>query len=177
MQGAHEERERVWSDVGTVRDTGSLSVADAECQRSLSSAQPGIHREQEGARARDVDAERHGGAFEWVTGADGKARRVKPGIRLLAHGVSGRVGKLRGLGNAIDPRPAAAFIQAADEAMISLRPVTYGGRYVQCHRFDGLLQNSKYGRQNFDLGEITPPKAREYIQFILELSSQRTPSN
>jgi hypothetical protein len=35
----------------------------------------------------------------------------------LAHGVSGRVGKLRGFGNAIDPRPAAQFILAADEAI------------------------------------------------------------
>jgi hypothetical protein len=49
--------------------------------------------------------------------APGEARRVKPGIRLLAHGVSGRVGKLRGFGNAIDPRPAAQFILAADEAI------------------------------------------------------------
>lgn len=49
---------------------------------------------------------------EWVIGADGKARRVKPGVRLLAHGIPNRVGKLRGLGNAIDPRPAAKFIGA-----------------------------------------------------------------
>lgn len=57
----------------------------------------------------------HGGAgdhLEWVIGADGKARRVKSGIRLLAHGVPARVGKLRAFGNAIDPRPAAAFITA-----------------------------------------------------------------
>lgn len=53
--------------------------------------------------------------FDWVIGADGKSRRVKSGIRLLAHGVPARVGKLRAFGNAIDPRPAAAFIQAASE--------------------------------------------------------------
>jgi DNA (cytosine-5)-methyltransferase 1 len=47
-----------------------------------------------------------------VVGADGKARRVKSGIRLLAHGIPNRVGLLRGFGNAIDPRPAAAFIGA-----------------------------------------------------------------
>jgi DNA (cytosine-5)-methyltransferase 1 len=51
--------------------------------------------------------------FSWVIGADGKARRVKSGIRLLAHGIPGRVAKLRGFGNAIDPRPAAAFIRAS----------------------------------------------------------------
>jgi site-specific DNA-cytosine methylase len=73
--------------------------------------------------------------YEWVLGADGKARRVKPGVRLLVDGISGRVavrrtdkqgttlneeahwysrvGALKGFGNAIDPRPAAAFIKAA----------------------------------------------------------------
>lgn len=61
-----------------------------------------------------------GEEFDWVVGADGKARRVKSGIRLLAHGVPNRVGILRGFGNAIDPRPAAAFIAAAAEAIAGL---------------------------------------------------------
>lgn len=52
------------------------------------------------------------GDGNWITGADGKARRVEPGLRLLAHGVPNRVGLLRGFGNAIDPRPAQAFIEA-----------------------------------------------------------------
>lgn len=55
--------------------------------------------------------------LDWVIGADGKARRVKSGIRLLAHGVPNRVGLLRGFGNAIDPRAFAQFILAAEEAM------------------------------------------------------------
>jgi DNA (cytosine-5)-methyltransferase 1 len=49
---------------------------------------------------------------EWATGADGKARRVKSGIRLLAHGVPARVGKLRAYGNAIVPQVAAEVIGA-----------------------------------------------------------------
>jgi len=49
---------------------------------------------------------------EWINGHDGKARRVKPGIRLLAHGVSARVGKLRAYGNAIVPPLAAEIIGA-----------------------------------------------------------------
>lgn len=43
-------------------------------------------------------------------GADGKARRIEPGIRLLAHGVPARVGKLRAYGNAIVPQVAAEVI-------------------------------------------------------------------
>ena len=71
---------------------------------------------------------------EWAIGADGKARRVKSGIRLLAHGVSGRMavlrptgqggstltethwynrtGALKAFGNAIVPQVAAEVIGA-----------------------------------------------------------------
>ena len=48
----------------------------------------------------------------WLTGADGKARRAQPGIPLLAHGISNRVGKLRAYGNAIVPQVAAEVIGA-----------------------------------------------------------------
>lgn len=75
-------------------------------------------------------------ADSWIIGHDGKARRVEPGIRLLAHGVFGRmvvqrtdeqtgtetshtysrIGALRGLGNAIVPQVAAEFIGAYMDA-------------------------------------------------------------
>jgi len=47
---------------------------------------------------------------------DGKARRIKPGLMPLAHGISNRVGLIRGYGNAIVPQVAAEFIQAFFEA-------------------------------------------------------------
>jgi len=48
----------------------------------------------------------------WLIGHDGKARRVEPSLRLLAHGVPARVGKLRAGGNAIVPQVAAEVIGA-----------------------------------------------------------------
>ena len=51
---------------------------------------------------------------EWRRGADGKERRVKPGIRLLVDGFPNRVGLLRGFGNAIVPQVAAAFIKSTE---------------------------------------------------------------
>lgn len=56
-------------------------------------------------------------AFEIVHCLDGKARRIEPGTFPLAHGVSGRVGLLRGYGNAIVPQVAAEFIKAASESI------------------------------------------------------------
>lgn len=48
-------------------------------------------------------------------GADGITRPVKPGLRLLANGIPGRVAKLRGLGNAILPLVASQVIAAIKE--------------------------------------------------------------
>jgi len=49
---------------------------------------------------------------EWLNCSDGVARPVKPGLAPLAHGVAGRVGKLRGYGNAIVAPLAAQFIRS-----------------------------------------------------------------
>jgi DNA (cytosine-5)-methyltransferase 1 len=50
----------------------------------------------------------------WLQCTDGKARRVpvESGIQPLASGISNRVVKLRGSGNAIVPPLAATFIEA-----------------------------------------------------------------
>ena len=54
--------------------------------------------------------------FEWVETLDGRKFRSKPGPSLLAHGIPGRVGRLRGYGNAIVLQVAKTFIEAYVEA-------------------------------------------------------------
>lgn len=51
-------------------------------------------------------------AADWLLCRDGKWRPVEPSTFPLAHGVPGRVGRLRAYGNAIVPQQAAAFIRA-----------------------------------------------------------------
>lgn len=73
--------------------------------------------DEQGPQGRQLLRERLNERSSWadgvgVTGSDGKARRVEPGIRLLAHGVPARVGKLRAYGNAIVPQVAAEVIGA-----------------------------------------------------------------
>lgn len=50
--------------------------------------------------------------FDILPCRDGKTRRVEPGTFPLVDGLSGRVGLLRGYGNAINPWVAAEFIKA-----------------------------------------------------------------
>lgn len=86
---------------------GALPDANQSCQ--------GEGREQRSRQFSGVGGNssyRPWAGSEWAIGADGKARRVEPGIRLLAHGVSARVGKLRAYGNAIVPALAAEIIGA-----------------------------------------------------------------
>lgn len=52
------------------------------------------------------------GDCDWWYGRDEKYRPIGPGLFPLAHGVSKRVGRLRGYGNAIVPQVAAEFVRA-----------------------------------------------------------------
>lgn len=49
---------------------------------------------------------------EWLPCTDGKMRPTEPGLLPLAHGVAGRVGLIRGYGNAICEPQARAFIES-----------------------------------------------------------------
>jgi DNA (cytosine-5)-methyltransferase 1 len=51
-------------------------------------------------------------SFDVLGCSDGKTRRVESGTFPLAYGVSGRVGLLRGYGNAIVPQVASTFVKA-----------------------------------------------------------------
>lgn len=56
-------------------------------------------------------------AADWLLCRDGRWRPVEPGTQPLAHGIPGRVGRLRGYGNAINPQQAAEFIRAVMDCM------------------------------------------------------------
>lgn len=55
---------------------------------------------------------------DWLLCRDGKWRPVEPRTFPLAHGVSGRVGLLRGYGNAINPWAAKVFVEAFSGAIL-----------------------------------------------------------
>ncbi len=65
--------------------------------------------------------------FSWrqsdtIACADGNTRRIESGTFPLAHGVSGRMGLLRGYGNAIVPLLAAEFIAASQDIHTLITP-------------------------------------------------------
>jgi len=110
--GAREGRQQRGGEFGGV--SGDPEACDCELAYACGEEHQRERLSPRSHGSASPDAERRDGSSElsWVIGADGKARRVKSGIRLLAHGVPNRVGLLRGFGNAIDPRPASEFIRA-----------------------------------------------------------------
>jgi hypothetical protein len=103
-------------------DTTDSQLADANGTRSA----VGIPKPNDGGKG-DAEVAYHGGGGEssarqrsetfwsdcdWLPCRDGKARPVEPGTFPLAHGISGRVGRLRAYGNAIVPQVAQVFIEA-----------------------------------------------------------------
>jgi hypothetical protein len=102
-------RDRYWFvghriEPGLEGHAGYVDLAWPETQAPGSIAAPSPRR--------DPDPIRNGHGFDWYL-VDGKARRVKSGVLLLAPRLPARVDQLRAIGNAIHPRPAAAFIGAA----------------------------------------------------------------
>jgi DNA (cytosine-5)-methyltransferase 1 len=120
------------SDAGG-RGSGRLANTDAERYDwdlpAVGAQQAQEHRDALVGNASSSGSGRNGGAIlgaqgsDWrslwsvpdesfITGPDGKRRPIKPGLEPLVNGLPGRVGLLRGYGNAIVPQDAAAFIEA-----------------------------------------------------------------
>ena len=105
-----------------VAQRGICDVVDAvRLGRQRPGALGGPGNTAAGDNGQASDAVNAGAGFwaehRWAVGADGKARRVEPSIRLLVDGVPpGRVGRLRAYGNAIVPQVAAEVIRAFMEA-------------------------------------------------------------
>ena len=99
------------ADSTSERQRPGIARKDCSGGQFVAGAEPGRH----GRDSRST----HGpwSAFDLIPCRDGKTRRIESGTFPLAHGVSGRVGLLRGYGNAIVPQVAAEFIQAALEAL------------------------------------------------------------
>ena len=95
-------------------DVSGVAMGDADRSGlAIGRSQPG-HLGAECPPAERADG--RNGSFwadaEWIACHDGKARRTKPGLPLLANGIPGRVAKWRGMGNAIVPQVAAEIIKA-----------------------------------------------------------------
>lgn len=93
-------------------------MGDSEQPRLEGHAGYGDHRNQPGRLNPDTPrpvatAGRNSWSrFDLIPCADGKARRIEPGLAPLAHGIPARVVRLRGYGNAIVPQVAAEFVSA-----------------------------------------------------------------
>ena len=99
------------------RDGATVGVSDAGCVPARRGDGPG----ETAAGGACGESSGHGfwGSFDVLPFGDGKARRVEAGTFPLAHGVSGRVGLLRGYGNAIVPQDGAEFVQAWAEGKVN----------------------------------------------------------
>jgi DNA (cytosine-5)-methyltransferase 1 len=103
----------VASDNGTGSDTGKAGGLQGESMDARTESLRQAHGETGASGADSRSASGHWDACDIIDCLDGKSRRVESGTFPLAHGVQGRVGLLRGYGNAIVPQVAAEFIRAA----------------------------------------------------------------
>ncbi len=120
--GATGSRRLVQSD-SAGRDEGQSATEAAGHRSSTESAGRDVgvgDTMREGRQGQSLgllgaSGEGHWGNFDILPCRDGKWRRVETGTFPLAHGISQRVGLLRGYGNAIVAPCAAMFIQAVME--------------------------------------------------------------
>ncbi len=99
----HGERSALWHDTDGRSADGGLGDADDEGPQGRCNGPDQCARKRS-AWASSLD--------NWLPCADGKSRRIEPGLEPLAHGLPARVVRLRGYGNAIVPQVAAQFVSA-----------------------------------------------------------------
>lgn len=118
-EGAHEER-AAHRDHASFATGATHALADsADGQLPLAERRP-EERDGHGSDGANHRASEDHGYWrdaDWLPCRDGKWRPVEPGAFPLAHGIPGRVGRLRAYGNAIVPHVAATFIVAALDAI------------------------------------------------------------
>lgn len=97
-------------------------IADGEGRQRDRTQAGRVQGDSEPAACGEHDRPRPTDSFwrdaDWLFCRDEKWRPAQPGIQPLAHGVSGRVGLLRGAGNAIVPQAAAEAIAIARDTLI-----------------------------------------------------------
>mgnify|MGYP003635441807 CR=1 FL=1 len=91
-----------------VADAGQQGLAERE-------SEPRILRPMAGEPQGQDIADAAGAGMAWFNGPDGKRRPIEPGVLPVADGAPARVEQIRGYGNALDARQAAAFVQAVME--------------------------------------------------------------
>lgn len=113
--GKPGESERGWGLSGVGRPDGGLGHTlqpglEGHARHESDRGEPGrLHSDPAGSTGAPS---RPWSRYDLLPFRDGKTRRVEPGTFPLAHGIPGRVGLLRGYGNAIVPQVAEAFIRA-----------------------------------------------------------------
>jgi len=110
--GAPHIRQRVWF----VADADAARCGAGRAGETGDTDRHGSNLQDFAPKGQGHPVERSGVApwsgLIWLPCSDGKARPTQPGLQPLAHGISGRVGRLRAYGNAIVPQVAAEFIAA-----------------------------------------------------------------
>lgn len=100
-------------------DGGAIALADADLQRRREAGQ--LRQDSLAQSGGRLGAGRNGSFWsdhEWFVCHDGKARRTKPGLRLLVNGVAGRVHQWRIAGNGINIPLAVEVLAALKETLI-----------------------------------------------------------
>ena len=113
--GAPHIRQRLWWVAGLAHP--KRNVPKRQGHEMAREAREGEGEMEEWERVRDESLNGCAVGVEYLQCEDGKARPTQPGLRPLANGVPGRVGRLRGYGNAIVPQVGAVFVRGAIEAM------------------------------------------------------------